>query len=475
MATDFTDAQGRSSSLDDGSSALLDSSDDTDLSDDDLDDDEDIEVDVDGVGDEVDVEVDVDGDEENNVVISELIDIQEPLSTLKKSLEKRLGQSLKNHKFLLQGEQKLPDSTSLVDQCVQGKGLVQIDVKLSGNEINIVDVLKPSDEVIRQNQAKQRRNKWPSSSSSAASPPKKSKKESKLQGKPVSKPESSVSANASAPVEPVTKWVVSKEFRAEQEQMNFPKDPLKWETLHVAHWINWVQAEFPNASIDPEDWVHLNGQEVCSMTQDEFRAKVRVDPGDLVWTHLELLRKCKFVAVLQDTSGNNRRSGAGGGGGGGGVPKISIKEPRKTVPSKEKITLGSARYSVMSDSPSAGRIGNNGQVQLWQFLLELLTDKEHRSVIRWEGDEGEFKLHEPEEVARLWGERKGKTSMNYEKLSRALRYYYEGEMISKVSGKRFMYKFVCNLKELIGYNAKELNALTLEAEQKASGAFSVYR
>jgi GA-binding protein transcription factor alpha len=24
-----------------------------------------------------------------------------------------------------------------------------------------------------------------------------------------------------------------------------------------------------------------------------------VDPGDLFWTHLELLRKCKFVAVVQ--------------------------------------------------------------------------------------------------------------------------------------------------------------------------------
>jgi GA-binding protein transcription factor alpha len=78
--------------------------------------------------------------------------------------------------------------------------------------------------------------------------------------------------------------------------------------------------------------------------------------------------------------------------------------------------------------------GSNGQIQLWQFLLELLTEKEHREVIQWIGTEGEFKLIDPEMVARLWGVRKNKPTMNYEKLSRALRYYYDGEMIAKVSG-----------------------------------------
>lgn len=77
-------------------------------------------------------------------------------------------------------------------------------------------------------------------------------------------------------------------------------------------------------------------------------------------------------------------------------------------------------------------LGNNGQIQLWQFLLELLTDKEHRKIIQWQGSEGEFKLINPEMVAQLWGERKNKPTMNYEKLSRALRYYYDGDMIAKV-------------------------------------------
>ena len=35
--------------------------------------------------------------------------------------------------------------------------------------------------------------------------------------------------------------------------------------------------------------------------------------------------------------------------------------------------------------------------------------------------DGEFKIHDPEDVARKWGLKKNKHNMNYEKLSRALR------------------------------------------------------
>ena len=94
--------------------------------------------------------------------------------------------------------------------------------------------------------------------------------------------------------------------------------------------------------------------------------------------------------------------------------------------------------------------------------MEILTDREHVDIIQWVGNDGEFKLSDPERVARLWGEKKNKPAMNYEKLSRALRYYYDGDMISKVSGKRFAYKFDCDLKLLIGYTAAELSALVNE-------------
>ena len=48
---------------------------------------------------------------------------------------------------------------------------------------------------------------------------------------------------------------------------------------------------------------------------------------------------------------------------------------------------------------------------------------------------------DPDEVARRWGERKNKPNMNYDKLSRALRYYYDKNIMTKVHGKRYAYKF----------------------------------
>ena len=83
----------------------------------------------------------------------------------------------------------------------------------------------------------------------------------------------------------------------------------------------------------------------------------------------------------------------------------------------------------------------SGQIQLWQFLLELLSDSANMTCIAWEGTNGEFKLIDPDEVARRWGERKSKPNMNYDKLSRALRYYYDKNIMTKVHGKRYAYKF----------------------------------
>ncbi|XP_047444681.1 type I phosphatidylinositol 4,5-bisphosphate 4-phosphatase-A isoform X2 [Mugil cephalus] len=89
------------------------------------------------------------------------------------------------------------------------------------------------------------------------------------------------------------------------------------------------------------------------------------------------------------------------------------------------------------------------QVQLWHFLLELLGRGEG-GAIGWGGEWGEFIIRDPERLARLWGERKGKPHMNYDKLSRALRYYYNKRILHKTKGKRFTYKF--NFSKLILVN-----------------------
>lgn len=78
-------------------------------------------------------------------------------------------------------------------------------------------------------------------------------------------------------------------------------------------------------------------------------------------------------------------------------------------------------YQLLNAAGSRLLAQGSGQIQLWQFLLELLADSSNAACIAWEGSNGEFKLTDPDEVARRWGERKSKPNMNYDKLSRALR------------------------------------------------------
>ncbi|XP_010847320.1 PREDICTED: ETS translocation variant 2, partial [Bison bison bison] len=95
------------------------------------------------------------------------------------------------------------------------------------------------------------------------------------------------------------------------------------------------------------------------------------------------------------------------------------------------------------------KTNHRGPIQLWQFLLELLHDGARRSCIRWTGNSREFQLCDPKEVARLWGERKRKPGMNYEKLSRGLRYYYRRDIVRKSGGRKYTYRFGGRLPSLV--------------------------
>ena len=114
---------------------------------------------------------------------------------------------------------------------------------------------------------------------------------------------------------------------------------------------------------------------------------------------------------------------------------------------------------IISQVPGGPCFTGSGPIQLWQFLLELLTDKTCQSFICWTGDGWEFKMTDPDEVARRWGIRKNKPKMNYEKLSRGLRYYYDKNIILKTGGKRYVYRFVCDLQGLLGYSPEEVHAM----------------
>ena len=136
----------------------------------------------------------------------------------------------------------------------------------------------------------------------------------------------------------------------------------------------------------------------------------------------------------------------------------------------------SPEYTANCNSPKPASLpptttshGGSGQIQLWQFLLELLSDPSNASFIAWEGNNGEFKLTDPDEVARRWGERKNKPNMNYDKLSRALRYYYDKNIMTKIHGKRYAYKF--DFQGLAQLNQPITSDAQLHAAQAAAAAY----
>ncbi|KAG5452100.1 hypothetical protein CSKR_107921 [Clonorchis sinensis] len=143
--------------------------------------------------------------------------------------------------------------------------------------------------------------------------------------------------------------------------------------------------------------------------------------------------------------------------------------PQETVSSrKEEISqaLSSPETNVtlsgQEANESLSEVGvTNGKLTLWQFLLELLLSNRYTDFIRWTNRKGEFVLLQAEGVAKLWGMRKDRNHrMNYDKLSRALRYYYEKNIIRKVHGHKFVYQFI-GLRNLIKFCEQNSQEVTL--------------
>ncbi|XP_023280393.1 ETS-related transcription factor Elf-3-like isoform X1 [Seriola lalandi dorsalis] len=114
-----------------------------------------------------------------------------------------------------------------------------------------------------------------------------------------------------------------------------------------------------------------------------------------------------------------------------------LKRPRGRPP-KVSREHGSSIY----DNPKKNKHAPRG-THLWEFIRDILIHPErNQGLMKWEDRrEGVFKFLKSEAVAQMWGQKKKNSSMTYEKLSRAMRYYYKREILERVDGRRLVYKF----------------------------------
>uniref|UniRef100_A0A182V454 ETS domain-containing protein n=1 Tax=Anopheles merus TaxID=30066 RepID=A0A182V454_ANOME len=98
-----------------------------------------------------------------------------------------------------------------------------------------------------------------------------------------------------------------------------------------------------------------------------------------------------------------------------------------------------------SGAPAPAKARHGGShIHLWQFLKELLAcPEQHQNAIRWiDRSKGVFKIEDSVRVARLWGRRKNRPAMNYDKLSRSIRQYYKKGIMQKTErSQRLVYQF----------------------------------
>lgn len=202
---------------------------------------------------------------------------------------------------------QLEPHKNLVDQCVKGEGLVQINVQIQTirKKINIADVLKPTEAALATLAIEEatQLNPAPDTNSSNKSSP--SSSPIKATKKGVKAKEESAEVDITDEnketdgdgAKPVLNWVLDSKFKREQMRLKIPEAVSEWTQAHVAHWLDWAIKEFDLRDLNMDAW-YISGQALCAMTHEEFSRKLPRDPGNVFWTHLQLLKECNFVSVV---------------------------------------------------------------------------------------------------------------------------------------------------------------------------------
>ncbi|XP_076369930.1 DNA-binding protein D-ETS-4-like [Tachypleus tridentatus] len=290
---------------------------------------------------------------------------------------------------------------------------------------------------------------------------------------------------------------VSRDIDLACQVLAISRDPTDWSAADVRAWFVWTlkQYNLPNILVD---YFAMDGVALCSLTEDDFQRRAPCD-GETLFAQLDIWKTAVNIQKngqnmsmspfrvedsildingllnqwstgsisaintppsrnsVDETVGNKIQNGhisvSSGSGCGNRTFNSSIIMGTEGLP-----VLGSSKHvndSAHSDDETsedsceidrfAGtRSGSHSHIHLWQFLKELLSQPQmYGSCIRWlDRSKSVFKIEDSVRVARLWGKRKNRPAMNYDKLSRSIRQYYKKGIMKKTErSQRLVYQF----------------------------------
>merc|ERR1712154_351366 len=119
------------------------------------------------------------------------------------------------------------------------------------------------------------------------------------------------------------------------------------------------------------------------------------------------------------------------------------EEDEEEVNDDEEYVQPSANKGTKKSNTSTAKHIEIRYGKLWEFIRDLLKNEKYNpKIIMWEDiEKGEFRIVDSVLVAKLWATVKKNKKMNYEKLSRAMRYYYKQNIFGIVENKRLVYRF----------------------------------
>ncbi|XP_071376364.1 ETS homologous factor isoform X2 [Centroberyx affinis] len=213
--------------------------------------------------------------------------------------------------------------------------------------------------------------------------------------------------------------------------------PQYWSKYQVWEWLQQIMDMHQiDASNIPFQNFDMDGRQLCSLSyQDFIRAAGSVGPllfhslAELKWSgqyHVEIgqleIKPTEYTSY---------------------PPGEIYDPPYQPLAPVASPTPSSPDIKRSYNRPHQVRKHNPRGTHLWEFIRDILLNPDRNpGLIKWEDrTEGVFRFLKSEAVAQLWGKKKNNSSMTYEKLSRAMRYYYKREILERVDGRRLVYKF----------------------------------